>query len=130
MKSILFILFVFCVNSGICQTQVQYNQTATDRLKQVEEEMQAALDSIENEYQDDTTFLVAVQESQDAWLVWRDAQIRMKYPKREMGWYGSMHGMCLALYKTELTQKRVAELHVWVEGIEEGDGCVGTLKEY
>ena len=90
--------------------------------------MQAALNNMATVYQADTTFLAAAQESQKAWLVWRDAQIRMKYPKREIGWYGSNHGMCLAMYKTELTRKRVDELKVWVDGIEEGDGCAGTVR--
>jgi hypothetical protein len=36
--------------------------------------------------------------------------------------------MCHALYKAELTQARTRELKVWLDGIEEGDVCAGSVK--
>jgi len=54
--------------------------------------------------------------------------MKMKYPDREPGYYGSIQPMCEAMYLAELTQDRIKALKVWIEGVEEGDMCAGTVK--
>jgi len=52
----------------------------------------------------------------------------MKFPDREPGFYGSVLPMCEAMYLAELTQDRIKALNVWIEGVEEGNVCAGTVK--
>jgi hypothetical protein len=52
----------------------------------------------------------------------------MKYPDREPGYYGSIQPVCEMSYLTELTQDRIKTLNVWIEGVEEGNLCGGTVK--
>ena len=58
----------------------------------------------------------------------RDAELLMKYPEREYGYYGSMHSMCISDYLEKLTKERVTTLKVWIVGVAEGDPCSGTIK--
>jgi hypothetical protein len=36
--------------------------------------------------------------------------------------------MCYSAYKEELTRQRIKTLQQWLEGVEEGDVCAGSLK--
>ena len=73
-------------------------------------------------------FLASLKEAQRCWIAFRDAQLKMKYPGREQGYYGSVLPMCEMMYLTELTQDRIKALQVWIDGVEEGDVCAGTVK--
>jgi hypothetical protein len=54
--------------------------------------------------------------------------MKIKYPDREDGYYGSVQPMCWCMYVTYLTQERTKKLKVWLTGIEEGDVCSGSVK--
>jgi hypothetical protein len=54
--------------------------------------------------------------------------MKVKFPDREAGSYGSVHPMCWSLYKEELTRERLNVLKTWLDGTEEGDVCSGTVK--
>ena len=58
------------------------------------------------------------------------AQLEMKFPEREPGYYGSVLSMCKSSYLEELTNKRIKELEEWIEGCEEGDVCCGSVKRF
>jgi uncharacterized protein YecT (DUF1311 family) len=73
-------------------------------------------------------FLASLKEAQRCWIAFRDAQLKMKYPDREPGYYGSVLPSCEMMYLTELTQDRIKALQVWIDGVEEGNICAGTVK--
>ena len=77
---------------------------------------------------DDEVYLVSLKEAQRCWIAFRDAQLKMKYPDREPGYYGSVLPSCEMMYLTELTQDRIKALQVWIDGVEEGNICAGTVK--
>lgn len=52
----------------------------------------------------------------------------MKFPEPEPGSYGSSYPMCVSAYKAELTRARIRELRRWLDGIDEGDICGGSVK--
>jgi hypothetical protein len=54
--------------------------------------------------------------------------MKMKYPDREPGYYGSVESMCWSNYLTQLTSERIKTLNQWIDGTEEGDVCAGTVK--
>jgi hypothetical protein len=59
----------------------------------------------------------------------RDAQLDSHYPAANPRTeYGSIYPTCRCLALLEITQKRTEELNRWIEGIEEGDTCSGSIK--
>jgi uncharacterized protein YecT (DUF1311 family) len=78
-------------------------------------------------YQTDAVFVEKMKKSQRAWIAFRDAHLDSLYPAEDSREYGSMFGMCHCQSQTEITQKRIAELQVWLDGVEEG-GCAGSIK--
>lgn len=110
------------------QTQGEMNQDAASEFKAADNELNAIYQQILEDYADDEAFIANLKEAQRCWIAFRDAQMKMKYPDREPGYYGSIQPMCEAMYLAELTQDRIKALKVWVEGVEEGDMCAGTVK--
>ncbi|MFM7375811.1 MAG: lysozyme inhibitor LprI family protein [Chthoniobacterales bacterium] len=110
------------------QTQGEMNQDAASEFKAADKELNSIYQRLLEDYADDEAFIANLKEAQRCWIAFRDAQMKMKYPDREPGYYGSIQPMCEAMYLAELTQDRVKALRVWVEGVEEGDMCAGTVK--
>ena len=115
--------------------QAVQSQTQGELNNQTEAEWRAADDQLNSIYQkiiaensDDEVFLASLKEAQRCWITFRDAQLKMKYPDREPGYYGSVLPSCEMMYLTELTQDRIKALQVWIDGVEEGNICAGTIK--
>ena len=109
-------------------------QTQGDLNAQTEAEWRAADKQLNSIYQqiiaqnaDDEVFLASLKEAQRCWIAFRDAQLKMKYPDREQGYYGSVLPSCEMMYLTELTKDRIKALQVWIDGVEEGNICAGTV---
>ena len=110
------------------QNQMEMNQDAAGEFKAADKELNAIYKQILEDYADDDVFLANLKEAQRCWIDFRDAQLKMKYPDREPGYYGSIQPVCEMTYLTELTQDRIKTLNVWIEGVEEGNLCGGTVK--
>jgi uncharacterized protein YecT (DUF1311 family) len=123
-------LIVFGVpwTEASAQTQGEMNQDAAGEFKAADKELNAIYQQILEDYADDDVFLANLKEAQRCWIDFRDAQLKMKYPDREPGYYGSIQPVCEMTYLTELTQDRIKTLNVWIEGVEEGNLCGGTVK--
>jgi len=79
------------------------------------------------EYRSDTVFITNLKVSQRVWIAFRDAELNMKFPEREPGWYGSMHPMCVSGYLEKLTRARIKTLKEWLNSVEDGEGCGGSI---
>lgn len=112
---------------GFAQTQADMNQNTAQMLLNHKLKLDSINIQIKEIYRSDTTFLSAFRKSQNEWLEYLNAQMRMKYPKRPHGWYGSNHNMCIAIYKTELYKERIKHMSNWLNDPEEGDGCAGSI---
>jgi len=110
------------------QTQNEMNKEAAAGFRAADEELNSTYRKILAQYAEDDVFVASLKEAQRCWIAFRDAQVKMKYPDREPGSYGSVLPMCLAMYLTELTQDRIKALNVWVDGAEEGEVCAGSVK--
>lgn len=110
------------------QTQQDLNNSAGNDSAKAERELNATYQGILKKYADDPAFIGRLRIAQRAWLKFRDAQLEMRFPPSDLA--GSARPMCYASYKAELTQARTRELKVWLDGIEEGDVCAGTIKTY
>jgi uncharacterized protein YecT (DUF1311 family) len=126
--TILAIFTLFAASLAQAQTQGEMNAEAAAEFNGVDEQLNSIYQQILSDYADDEVFIASLKEAQRSWLVFRDAQLKMRYPDREPGYYGSILPLCEMTYLTELTQDRIKALQVWIDGIQEGDMCAGTVK--
>jgi len=99
-----------------------------DSYQLADKELNKVYQRILNEYQTDTLFIENLKASQRIWVKFRDAELKVKYPESEPGYYGSVYPMCVSIYLEKLTRERIRTLKIWLEGIEEGDVCSGSVR--
>jgi uncharacterized protein YecT (DUF1311 family) len=128
MKKLLLLLLGLTSVIVFGQTQTEMNKESMNSFEKADRELNEVYKKILTEYKSDTIFIKNLKSSQRIWITFRDAELKMKYPEKEPGWYGSMHPMCVSEYLEELTKERTKTLKAWLEGIEEGDGCGGSIK--
>ncbi len=102
------------------------NKEAGDKYNNADSTLNVVYQKILNEYSNDTAFISNLKLSQRLWIQFRDAQLKMKYPVSYS--YGSVQPMCVSFYLTDLTDERIKTLQTWLDGIEEGDVCTGSVK--
>ncbi len=124
----LLISALYAAGSCHAQTQSEMNEQTGTAFQAADRQLNSVYQRILTDYADDEVFLVSLKEAQRCWIAFRDAQLKMKYPDRDPGYYGSIQPVCEATYLTELTRQRTAALEVWLAGAEEGDVCAGTVK--
>ena len=110
------------------QTQLEMNTNANAKYQEADKKLNTMYQEILKEYVSDTTFIKNLKIAQRIWIQFRDAEMKMKYPDRPAGGYGSVQPMCWAEYLTQLTEERITTLKEWIDGIEEGDVCSGSVK--
>lgn len=128
MKSIIILIGILIANNSFGQTQLDMNMQSQEKYSQADEELNSVYKKILVDYKNDAEFIKNLKLSQKIWIQFRDAEMKVKYPDREIGYYGSMHPSCWSLYMTELTTERTKCLKIWLTGIEEGDACGGSIK--
>jgi uncharacterized protein YecT (DUF1311 family) len=121
----LFILIV-CSVCVFAQTQSKMNSDAGDSLRKADYELNQVYKKILTDYKSDTVFVKNLKISQRLWIQFRDAEMNMKYPERQAGYYGSVYPMCWSMYKEQLTRDRIKTLRQWLSGTDEGDVCNGS----
>lgn len=126
---ILSILSVLLAHFCFSQNQMQLNQQADAQYQKAEKEINAVYQKIIKEYSSDTEFIKNLRASQRLWIQFRDAEVKVRYPEREQGYYGSFFPVCYSNYLTQLTKERTKTLELWLTGLEgEGDACAGSVK--
>jgi uncharacterized protein YecT (DUF1311 family) len=128
MKTNLIALLVFSATFGFAQTQLEMNQAAGVEFQKADKELNTVYQKIIKEYSADTLFIKNLRASQRIWIQFRDAEILVKFPETDPGYYGSIFPVCYSNYKTELTQARITTLKQWIDGVKEGDVCAGSIK--
>ena len=120
---------ILCLTNIICfaQTQLEMNQKAHKDFQKADKELNSVYQKILQEYKSDTAFIKNFKKTQKIWVQLRDAEMKAKYPDRKEG-YGSVEPMCWSMYLKELTEERTKDLRIWLDGIEEGDVCSGSVK--
>lgn len=121
-----FLLIVATASFG--QTQPSMNNAQNQTLQQADKALNSVYQNVLKQYSKDVEFIKSLKTAQRVWIQFRDAEVKMKYPNRPVGYYGSSQAMCEAAYRIELTQQRTRTLTTWLNGIEEGDVCAGSIK--
>lgn len=114
-------------NVANAQTQQEMNDQACSEYKQADREMNQAYQTILRDYRNDRGFVAALRKAQLAWIRYRDAHLNSIFPG-DRSQYGSINTMCRCNDLAEITKERTRVLNRWVEGIEEGDVCAGSVK--
>jgi uncharacterized protein YecT (DUF1311 family) len=125
---LIFIFFALAINIVSAQTQSQMTRESLNSLSQTKKDLNKLYQEILEEYKSDTVFIEKIKASQNLWLQFVEAEVEMKFPPREPGYYGSMHGMCVSGYRETLIEARIAKLREWMLPIPEGEGCGGSVK--
>ena len=126
MKKLIF-AFLLISSASWAQTQTELNQQAHKKYQRVDRELNDVYRQIMNLYKSDSSFIQNLKSSQRIWIQFRDAELKVKYPDRESAYYGSIYSMCEANYLKELTEMRIDRLKTWLNGVEEGDVCSGSI---
>ena len=129
MKNIvLAIVFLCFATLAHSQSQSDINLEAFNNFKKADSDLNTTYQKILKEYKSDVVFLKNLKTSQKIWITFRDAEMLTKYPKRSVGYYGSIQPTCWNNYMELLTKERTKTLQVWLTGIQEGNMCSGTVK--
>jgi len=128
MRQLLIFFISFISLTGFSQSQADLNLNAHESYKKADKELNEIYKSVLAEYKVDTIFIKNFKASQRIWIMFRDAELRVKYPVTEPGYYGSANPMCVSIYLERLTRERIATIKEWADGIEEGDVCIGSVK--
>jgi len=129
MKHTIFLkIFIIIFSVSNAQTQLEMNQEAHKNFLAAEKELNVIYNKILKEYKSDTMFIKNLKKAQKIWLQLREAEMNAKYPDPNPQNYGSVWPMCFSMYKEEFTKQRTKVLKVWLDGIEEGDVCSGSVK--
>jgi uncharacterized protein YecT (DUF1311 family) len=110
------------------QTQAQLTIDSNKRLKKAEIELTSIYNKILTIYSDDKEFIKNLKESQDLWNKFRSTELKVMFPDRKLGYYGSVQQMCINDYLAELTNDRIKRLQTWLMGTVQGDVCSGSIK--
>ena len=113
--------FIFYLTS-FAQTQAEMNVEAQENYKKADQELNTVYKKLLTANKSDTLFIKNLKTSQRIWITFRDAEINLKYPDKDPGYYGSIHPMCYYLYLAELTNDRIKTLNSYLTS-EEGNVC-------
>lgn len=126
MKNLLCAIFLLLAFGSYGQTQLEMNTEAANEYKKADAALNSVYKQVMKKYASDTAFTKNLKAAQRLWIQFRDAELKMKYPLASSE-YGSIFPLCRSNYLTELTNARTATLQIWLDGIEEGDACAGSV---
>ncbi|HSF24070.1 MAG TPA: lysozyme inhibitor LprI family protein [Blastocatellia bacterium] len=123
------IAIVFSSAAALAQTQTDSNEDSCATFKQADALLNKSYNQVLSEYRKNAAFIRKLRVAQRAWIAYRDAQIEALYPATDKrAEYGSVYPMCRCSALAALTTQRADELKKWVDGLEEGDVCSGSIK--
>ncbi|MDO3388733.1 lysozyme inhibitor LprI family protein [Gilvimarinus sp. SDUM040013] len=109
-------------------TQGAMNACAGAEAGGARERLEHTVTMLKQAYRDDEVFIKALMRSQLLFEKSLEADTYLKYPNRDPNAYGSVYPMCQNAYQTGLIEQRIAFLQQWLDGVEEGDVCSGSIK--
>lgn len=123
---LLILLLLFPVAVAFSLTQ---ESMAIHELKSAEMNLALVLSEIRSLYRDEPEFLAALSISQQKWEEYRDAALTARFPKHDkLAEYGSVYPVAYATVRCHSIKQRVAELNVWLEGVDAGEVAAGSVK--
>ncbi len=94
--SLLFLLSLLSF-ATYAQSQMEMNESAGKEYEKADKELNHIYQQILKKNAADTAFTKNLKIAQRIWVQFRDAEMKMKYPDREDGYYGSIFPLCWAV---------------------------------
>ena len=116
------------INCDSAMTQGEMNYCAAKTYKEADTKLNNVYKAILEAYKSDTAFIHNLRTSEQLWIKLRDAELNVKFPEGSGHEYGSVQPMCMSMYLTDLTNDRSKYLQIWLDGIDEGDACAGSVR--
>jgi uncharacterized protein YecT (DUF1311 family) len=121
--------FFFGASVADAQTQGDLDEQACGQFHKADVALNETYSKILKQYAKDQQFIAKLKTAQQAWLVFRDAELEALYPKdNKQAEYGTVYPMCHCSELQFLTEARTKELKRWIDGTMEGDVCAGSLR--
>lgn len=117
-----------CYNTAL--TQGEINHCSQQHYQQLHQDMELLYRKILEQYARQGEFITQFKRTQAAWESFRDAALLARYPKQEPGYYGDSFPTCSTQFLAQLTQQRIQQLRVWIDGVVAGDLCAGSVRMY
>ena len=108
--------------------QAERNACASTEAKAAQAEMETVFRDVLKKHSADPHFVRQLKAAQLAWLAFRDAELRARFPsaRPERG-YGSVFPMCWRLEHVRLFRERTKALRIWLDGPTDSDStCAGS----
>jgi hypothetical protein len=126
MKKLFFYLILLNTFNSFGQNQNELNSNANKQYKSSDSTLNSVYKQILKVYSTDATFIKNIKTAQNLWIKFRDAELKVKFPENYSN--GSVQPMCTSLYLTDMTNDRIRTLRIWLDGIEEGNVCSGSMR--
>jgi uncharacterized protein YecT (DUF1311 family) len=128
---LLLIMAVLLCSSSVAsaQTQAEMDQQAGDTYAKADADLNSVYKQVLSEYKSNKLFIKKLRKAEQKWIAFRDAQMQALYPQADTpGYYGTVFPVCWESSLTELTKQRTETLQRWLDGVEEGDACRGSIR--
>ena len=127
----LLILFImlFAMTVARAETQMDLNNEACEALQKADNELNQVYQNILMKYKTDQVFINKFVNAQRKWIEFKDAYVDSMYIPEYQDTYGSVLPMCKCYLIEHITEARTKQLKVWIDGIEEGDVCTGSVNQ-
>ena len=122
--SLLILMFLPLAACAGDQTQAKIDAQVCDKMKAAQYKLDKLYVNIIEKYAKDAVFIKNLEASQDAWVKYRDAEIKLIYPNEYLRTYGSVVRTCGCVEGDRLAEDRIKELEQWANGSK--DICAGT----
>ena len=128
LRKALLTLFFTCAIGVPLMSQSLSIQEEGNEYEKADAHLNEVYQKILDKYQEDKVFISKLREAQRIWILFRDAELEMKFPaENKEAEYGSVYSECASGYLIELTAMRSLKLQTWLDGIEEGEVCSGSV---
>jgi uncharacterized protein YecT (DUF1311 family) len=121
-----FVLATF--GASFSQSQSEMNMSAKLAYENADKNLNQVYNSVLRKYSGDAEFIKNLRASERLWIQFRDAELLVKYPENSEARNGSVFPLCYYLYLTEITEERTNTLTQWLNGIEDGEVCSGSIR--
>ncbi|QIE58629.1 DUF1311 domain-containing protein [Rasiella rasia] len=123
MNRTIFLLFLTANLTCFSQTQLEMNKVANHEYENAKIELEKTYQKVLMQYDQNRIFIRNLKKSQRKWLKYRNAQLKLRYPKQASEMYGSSFAMCRIILLNKLTKERSETLNRFLTKNIDGDIC-------
>ncbi|MBL7478872.1 lysozyme inhibitor LprI family protein [Legionella bononiensis] len=123
------LIMLFVMTVARAETQLDLNNEACEALQKADNELNQVYQNILVKYKTDQVFIDKFVNAQRKWIEFKDAYVDSMYIPEYQDTYGSVLPMCKCYFIENITEARTKQLKVWIDGIEEGDVCTGSVNQ-